>query len=72
MRKILRNRVRCKRCGEIIESVNYWDINFCRCGRVAVEGGKRYLGRIAIFSNEDYEELSEFEDGENPLPSPEK
>ncbi len=51
-----RNRVRCKRCLDIIESHHRHDFRSCRCGAVAVDGGKDYHKRC--FSNEDdYEEL---------------
>ena len=35
MKKIIRNRIKCKKCGEIIESTSRHDFKFCkmRCGR---------------------------------------
>lgn len=57
MKKIVRNRIKCKKCGEIIESTSRHDFKFCKCGAVAVDGGKDYLRR----SKEDYEELVEYE-----------
>ena len=41
MKKIVRNRIKCKKCGEIIESTSRHDFKFCKCGAVAVDGGKR-------------------------------
>ena len=58
MQKILANRIRCKYCGDIIESRHCGDCQFCSCARVGVYGGKVRLGRIAIFSHADYEDLS--------------
>ena len=46
MKKIVRNRIKCKKCGEIIESTSRHDFKFC----------KRRVG-----SKEDYEELVEYE-----------
>lgn len=55
---IYRNAIRCKHCGEIIESVSRWDFKWCGCGKVAVDGGHDYLKRCAE-TPEDYEELSQ-------------
>ena len=59
MKKIVRNRIKCKKCGAIIESTSRHDFKFCKCGAVAVDGGKDYLRRVG--SKEDYEELVEYE-----------
>lgn len=60
MKKIIRNRIKCKKCGEIIESISTHDFKFCKCGAVAVDGGKEYLRRDG--NREDYEELIEYEE----------
>ena len=60
MEKILANKIRCKKCNEIIESVDRHDFKFCKCGAVAVDGGKDYLRRTG--EEEDWEELSEYEE----------
>lgn len=49
------NKIKCKKCGDIIESKNTNDFKKCLCGAVAVDGGKEYLKRIG--NGEDYEEL---------------
>ena len=59
MRKIKSNKIRCRKCGEIIESVSVHDFKFCKCGAVAVDGGHEYLRRCG--SLENFEELSEYE-----------
>lgn len=61
MEKIKINKIRCKRCGDIIESKTVHDFKFCKCGVVAVDGGKEYLRRCFINTEDDYEELSEYE-----------
>ena len=38
MRRIIHNRIRCKLCGDIIESEYTHDFKFCKCGAVAVGG----------------------------------
>lgn len=53
---IIINKIKCKKCGEIIESKHRHDFKFCKCGAVAVDGGKDYLRRLG--NQEDYEELS--------------
>lgn len=58
MQKILCNRIKCKECGDIIESKNRHDFVTCKCGYVAVDGGNSYLRRTG--NREDWEELSEF------------
>ena len=57
---IISNKIKCKKCGDIIESKNTNDYKRCSCGAVAVDGGKDYLKRIG--NEEDYEELSEIKD----------
>lgn len=58
-RKNLRNRIKCKYCGDIIESISVHDFKFCSCGKVAIDGGKHYLKRTG--NPNDWDELSEFE-----------
>lgn len=59
---IIENKIKCKKCEEIIESKHRHDFKFCKCGAVAVDGGKDYLRRLG--NQEDYEELSKVEDKE--------
>ena len=40
--KILRNRIRCKKCNDIIESTHRHDFKYCKCGSVFVDGGHDY------------------------------
>ena len=57
MEKILVNKIRCKKCGDTIESKTVHDFKFCKCGSVAVDGGHCYLRRIG--KREDFDDLSE-------------
>ena len=57
--KIIRNRIRCKHCGDIIESETVHDFKYCSCGKVFVDGGHDYLRRGHTNSDDDYEDLSE-------------
>lgn len=64
---ILKNKAKCLKCGDIIESKHRHDFVFCKCGDLAVDGGKDYLRRL--FENkEDWEDLSEVVD--EPLSKP--
>ncbi len=59
--KILHNRIRCNRCGDVIESEYRHDFKPCRCGLVYVDGGHAYLRRGFTNSISDFTELSEVE-----------
>ena len=56
---IVSNKAQCKACGDIIESVHRHDFKWCKCGEIAVDGGKAYLKRAAKSGFENLIELSE-------------
>lgn len=58
-KKILLNKIQCKKCKDIIESKYVHDFKWCVCRNIAVDGGLEYLRRIGNL--EDIIELSEFE-----------
>lgn len=53
---IRENKIKCKKCGDIIESKSRHDFVWCSCKSVAVDGGHDYLRRTGNL--EDFEELS--------------
>ena len=57
---IISNKIKCKFCGDIIESKNRHDFKFCSCGKCAVDGGHDYLKRSYSGDNpeECFEDLS--------------
>lgn len=55
--EIIVNKIRCKKCGDEIESKTVHDFKFCKCGVVAVDGGHEYLRRCG--NREDWEDMSE-------------
>ena len=60
MRKIIKNAIQCKLCGDIIESTYRHKYVQYKCGACAVDGGHDYLRRS--FRDKDcYIELSETE-----------
>jgi hypothetical protein len=40
--KLVRNRLRCKKCLDIIESKHVHDFVRCKCGSIFVDGGQEY------------------------------
>lgn len=67
MKKIICNKIKCKHCGDIIESKYTHDFKFCSCKKVYVDGGKLYLRRGFPDGNweDHYEELSIEEEDNN-------
>ena len=60
MLKIYANRIKCKKCGDVIESTFTHDFRFCTCGAIAVDGGHEYLKRYG--NPEDIEDLAVYEE----------
>jgi hypothetical protein len=40
--KVYRNRAKCLKCGDIIESKSRHDFVQCSCGEIFVDGGQEY------------------------------
>jgi len=59
--RIIKNKARCRKCGDIIESKYRHDFVSCKCGAIFVDGGHSYLRRGAK-DLKDIEELSEEEE----------
>lgn len=57
--RIVYNAIRCKKCGDVIESKYRHDFRMCSCGAVAVDGGHDYQRLIG--NREDYENLGRYE-----------
>ena len=63
MRKITRNALRCRHCGDVIESKSVHDFKQCSCGAIFVDGGCEYLRRgYKTSPEEDFIDLSEYAD----------
>ena len=56
----MRNRIKCRKCGETIESMFRHDFVMCGCGAVGVDGGPNsgYMRRTG--NPADIEELEEW------------
>lgn len=55
--KIIRNKIKCKCYGKVLESESRHDFKFCTCGKVVIDGGHFYLKRSG--NPNDWIELSE-------------
>ncbi|SEB22969.1 DUF7695 domain-containing protein, partial [Bacillus nitratireducens] len=42
VKKLKRNAIKCRKCGDIIESKFTHDFKYCSCGSVAIDGGLEY------------------------------
>lgn len=49
--RIIRNSATCKHCGDEIESKSTHDYVECKCGRIAVDGGRSYLRRVGSIND---------------------
>lgn len=63
MMKIIHNRIKCLKCGDVIESNSVHDFKFCSCQACAVDGGHDYLRRLGHV--EDWKDMSETEEVED-------
>lgn len=55
--RIISNKIQCNFCGDIISSLFVNDFKFCKCKKVAIDGGTIYLKRVTK-NKDDYTELS--------------
>lgn len=56
--KIICNKAKCKKCGDIIESKHIHNYVRCSCGSISVDGGRAYLKR-GLLERDAIEEMSE-------------
>lgn len=54
---IIKNAIKCRKCGDVIESTSTHDFKICSCGACAVDGGHEYL-RCSAPSLDDFIDLS--------------
>ena len=54
---IIKNAIKCRKCGDVIESTSTHDFKICSCGACAVDGGHEYLRRSAP-ARDDFRDLS--------------
>ena len=64
MRKIVKNAIQCKLCGEVIESTDRHNYVECKCGACAVDGGHDYL-RGSFKEKDCYIDLSVTEESDD-------
>jgi hypothetical protein len=56
--KLIRNIIKCGKCGQVIESKHRHDFVVCKCGNCSVDGGLDYARRVGA----NWEELSKWEE----------
>lgn len=59
-KKIIVNKIQCKKCKDVIESKHIHDFKWCTCKSIVIDGGLEYLRRVGNL--EDIIELSEIEE----------
>lgn len=66
MYKLVTNKIRCKFCGDVIESRFVHDFVQCRCGKCSTDGGLEYAMRSFATENPEdtYVDLSTYLDTE--------
>lgn len=64
---ILENKIKCKKCGQVLISEHRHDFKICKCGACGVDGGFTYLRRVGNI--EDWEDLSTVEEYEWEKPA---
>ena len=54
----MRNRARCRKCGDVIESRSRHDFVSCSCGAIFVDGGTDYF-RAGFDHSDNFEQIGE-------------
>ena len=63
MRRVLVNKVRCKKCNDILESKHEHDFKRCSCGSIFIDGGTDYQKYgWGLNQQEEKSELDDFID----------
>lgn len=57
----MRNRAKCKKCDDIIESTHRHEFVSCRCGEISIDGGDAYCRCMA----KDWDNFLRIDDDEN-------
>ena len=62
MFKLISNKIRCKFCGDIIQSNSVHDFRRCKCGKCSTDGGLEYVQRSFDGENgsDVFEDLSQY------------
>lgn len=58
--RLKKNALRCKKCGDVIESTHVHDFKYCKCGECFIDGGLEYR-RAGAMSLSNIEDLCEYE-----------
>ena len=58
------NRVKCRLCGDIIESKHRHDFVVCKCGSIFIDGGHDYCRYGTLKEGVSFNDILEVEDEE--------
>jgi|JI10StandDraft_1071094.scaffolds.fasta_scaffold14294_19 hypothetical protein len=62
--KILVNAIKCKSCQVVVVSLHRHDFRYCKCQKVAADGGTDYLKRVGESEDRQEESLVLLEKGD--------
>lgn len=57
--KLVLNRAKCNRCETVVRSTYRWDFQPCKCGYLAVDGGRAYQ-RLVVYDVDGAEPYRDF------------
>ena len=60
MKKLIKNQIKCLKCGDIIVSKHRHDFVTCSCGNVSVDGGSDYC-RVSFEEKDTWVDISVWE-----------
>jgi len=55
VQRIYSNKIKCRHCGDVIESTSTHDFKICKCGACSIDGGLEYLKRSSDKPNDFYD-----------------
>lgn len=56
-------KIKCKKCGDIIESKSRHDMVWCKCRAIAIDGGNDYIKITGLIT--DFDRVIEIKEKEN-------
>ncbi|WP_242230233.1 hypothetical protein [Bacillus cereus group sp. BfR-BA-01329] len=59
MKKLKRNAIQCRKCGDVIESKFTRDFKYCLCRSVGVDGGLEYARIQGIWKMDVFAQIPE-------------
>jgi hypothetical protein len=57
-------KVRCRKCGDVLQSQHVHDFKWCKCKSIAVDGGSDYLRLVGNLEDAEVVDVTGVEDEE--------